>query len=86
MTEQLPDPLSVQLAGLNEPTALLDHVTVPVGVIAVPTSVSATVAVHRVGPLMTTVSGLQFTVVDVARVVAVTDAFPELEVWSVSPP
>jgi hypothetical protein len=61
-------------------------VTVPVGVIAVPVDVSATVAVHDVACPMNTVDGVHATVVVVARTVTVTLADPLLPAWFESPP
>jgi len=55
------------------------NVTVPVGVIAVPAAeLSATVAVQVVGWLITTVDGVQLTVVVVDRLFTVTIVLPEL--------
>jgi len=55
------------------------NVTVPVGVIAVPAAeLSATVAVQVVGWLITTVDGVQLTVVVVDRLFTVTVVLPEL--------
>jgi hypothetical protein len=53
---------------------------VPVGVEAVPTSVSVTVAVHVVDWPTTTADGLHATVVVVARLLTVTDVLPLLAV------
>ena len=53
-------------------------VTVPVGVIAVPGDVSATVAVQLVAWPTKTVDGVQTTVVVVVRTVTVTVAVPVL--------
>lgn len=74
---------------LPEPVEL--NVTVPpVGVIDVGASVSVTVAVHVVGALTGTEDGLQFTVVEVVRWVAVRSKLSvpllALPKWSVSPP
>ena len=58
----------MQLAvGLKVPLPLLENVTVPVGVIAVPVSLSVTVAVQ----VDETVGGVQSTVVMVDRAVTV---------------
>lgn len=57
-------------ASVHEPLGV--NVTVPPGVIAVPTSVSVTVAVHDVACPTTTVAGLHDTVVEVARLLTVT--------------
>jgi len=61
-------------------------VTVPVGVLAVPLSVSVTVAVQVVEPSTGTVAGLQLTAVEVERFVTVTVVVPELATWVESPP
>jgi hypothetical protein len=62
------------------------NVTVPVGVIAVPAAeLSATVAVHVVAWLITTVDGVQLTVVVVDRLFTVTVVLPELD-WCVASP
>lgn len=60
-------------------------VTVPVGVDAVPTSVSVTVALHVVGWPTTTVAGLHETDVVVARLLTVTEVLPLLVAWVASP-
>ncbi len=60
-------------------------VTVPVGVVAVPGEVSATVAEHDRDTPTVPVAG-QLTVVDVARKLAVTVAWPELVLCVESPP
>jgi hypothetical protein len=73
----------VQLvAGVKVPVELLANVTVPVGVITVPTEVSVTVAAQLVPWLTTTDEGVQATVVEVVRgltvnVNAVAVALPE---------
>ena len=54
------------------------NVTVPVGVLVVPTEVSVTVAVHDVAWLTTTVDGVHATVVVVVRLLTVTLALPVL--------
>ena len=59
-----PVPVSVQVR-------LADIVTIPVGVIAVPVSVSDTVNVHVVGWLTITVDGEQLIVMFVARLFTV---------------
>lgn len=60
--------------------------TNPVGVIAVPVLLSVTVIVHVVGALTGSEDGLQLTLVDVVRTVAVTANVPELPEWPESPP
>ena len=82
----LPVPESVQLELLKVPAPLLLKLTVPVGVLLVPTSVSLTVAVQVVGWPTTTDAGLQPTLVLVERLLTVTVVVPELPVWVVSPP
>jgi len=78
-------PVSVQLAGLKLPAPpLFVQVTVPVGVIAVPVSVSVTVAVQLVEPLATMLVGVQLTVVLVVRFGS-TAVTPLLEAWVASP-
>ena len=71
---------------LKVPAPLLLKLTVPVGVLFVPTSVSATVAVQVVGWPTTTDAGLQPTLVLVERKLTVTVVAPELPEWVVSPP
>src|SRR2546428_4328355 len=84
---ELPLPESVQLVALKVPAPLLLKLTVPVGVLFVPTSVSATVAVQVVAWPTTTVAGEQPRLVLVERVaVTATMVVPELPVWVVSPP
>ncbi len=56
------------------------------GVVAVPGEVSATVAVQDDACPITTVDGVQVTVVDVVRGLTVTVALPVLPLWTVSPP
>ncbi len=70
VTEQVPAD-NMQLEALNEPLPVDVKVTVPVGVIAVATSVSVTVAVHVEAWLITTVPGLQTTLVAVERLLTV---------------
>jgi hypothetical protein len=82
VTEQLPV-ASVQLVvGVNVPVAVPDEVnlTCPVGVLAVPEAVSATVAVHVEPLFVTTDDGVQLTVVEVERpvTVSVNDWLPVL--------
>ncbi len=68
-----------------EPAIRLQE-TVPVGVTAVPASVSVTVAVQVVGPFTRTVEGLQLTVVVVALLLAVKSKVPELGAKFPPPP
>src|SRR2546428_94312 len=84
---ELPLPESVQLVALNVPAPLLLKLTVPVGVLFVPTSVSATVAVQVVASPTTTVAGEQLGLVLVQRVAGTpTPVGPGLPAWVVSPP
>src|SRR2546425_420390 len=84
---ELPLPKSVQLVALKVPAPLLLKLTVPVGVLFVPTSVSATVAVQVVGCPTTTDGGVQLTPVLVERVaITATVVVPELPVWVASRP
>jgi hypothetical protein len=78
--------VSVQLELLKVPAPLLLKLTVPVGVLGVPVSVSLTVAVQVVDCPMTTDAGLQLTLVLVERLLTVTRLVPELPAWVVSPP
>jgi len=55
------------VAGANVPVELEPKLTPPVGVDAVPTSISVTVAVQVELPLTVTWPGLQLIVVEVAR-------------------
>ena len=83
----LPVPESVQLELLKVPAPLLLKLTVPVGVLLVPVSVSLTVAVQVVAWPTTTDAGLQPTLVLVDRfAVTITPVEPELPEWMVSPP
>ena len=85
VTEQVaaaPAPVSVQLAaGLKVPLPLLAKVTVPLGVIGVPVSLSVTVAVQVVETPAGTVGGVQSTVVIVERLVTITVSAPLLPAW-----
>ncbi len=67
---------SVQLTGAKVP--LLEKLTVPVGVVLVPVSVSLTVAVQLVGLLTGTLAAEQETEVEVVRLLTATLAWPEL--------
>lgn len=60
-------------------------VTVPVGVIGVPGDTSATVPVQVAAWLMTTVDGVQLTVVVVSRLFTARLKVPELPLWFASP-
>jgi hypothetical protein len=63
----------VQLAeGVNVPVELVVKLTLPVGVITVPTEVSVTVAVHVVGWPGDTEAGEHTTPVEVVRAATVT--------------
>src|SRR5438093_11115128 len=87
VTERLaeaPLPVSVQLELLKVPAPLLPKLTVPVGVLLVPVSVSLTVAVQVVAWPTTTDAGLQPTLVLVGRLaVAITPVAAELRGWTV---
>jgi hypothetical protein len=63
----------------------LENVTVPPGLPFVPASVSSTVAV-QVLPSLTATGVLQVTVVELARLVAVTVSSSLLVRWVASPP
>src|SRR2546425_1075271 len=71
---------------MKVPAPLLLKLTVPVGVLGVPVSVSLTVAVQVVDCPTTTDAGLQLTLVLVERLLTVTMLVPELPAWVVSPP
>ncbi|MDA4127844.1 MAG: hypothetical protein OK422_00030 [Thaumarchaeota archaeon] len=70
----------------NVPELALAKLTVPVGLIVVPESVSATVAMHVLGALTTIGLGVQFTDEEVVLVPVDTEADALLAAWSVSPP
>jgi hypothetical protein len=70
----------------NEPLEPEPKLTVPVGVAAVPESVSVTVAVHVDGEPTTTGFGAHDTPVEVERVLTVSRVVPELIPWAPSPP
>ena len=70
----------VQLVGAKVPAPLVLKLTVPVGVVFVPASVSLTVAVQAVSLSTATLAGMQLTVVEVLRLVTLTVALP----WLVS--
>ena len=67
MTVHFPVASSVQIVELKVPASLLVQLTVPVGVVFVPTSVSLTVAVQIVDVPSGTVEGEQLTLVLVER-------------------
>ena len=74
-----PDPDSMHWLALKLPAPLEVKLTVPVGVLAVPPSVSVTVAVHVDGCPTATGSGAQLTLVDVERgAMTVTNVSPKL--------
>ena len=77
----------VQGLGWKVPVPLLAKVTVPMMVLLVPASVSATVAVQIVVELTPTLAGEQLIVVEVLRLVTVS-AKPELALpaWVLSLP
>jgi hypothetical protein len=73
--------LPLKLPGPPEP-----NVTLPVGVLAVPASVSVTVAVQVDGAPTATAPGEQVTLVEVERWFTVTVSVPLLVWWVESPP
>ena len=87
MTVHFPVASSVQVVELKVPASLLVQLTVPVGVVFVPASVSLTVAIQLVAWPRTTDDGEQVTVVPVERfAVTVTAVVPELPRCVASPP
>lgn len=86
MTEHLPELLRVQVVLLKLPLPLEPKVTVPEGVLMVPTSRSLTVAVQLVGASTGTLGGVQLTLVEVARLVTPTVVVPLLVRCLPSPP
>lgn len=86
MAEQLevvvaPTGARVHWVGANvDPAAAPLKLTVPVGAVLLPLSVSAIVAVHVVVPLTATEAGVQLRVLLVERAVTVTVAVAELGV------
>lgn len=68
----LPAPLSSQVANVAPPSTL--KLTLPLGTLAVPTSMSLTVAAHVVGAFTGSVAGSQYTLVLVRRGTFVADA------------
>lgn len=72
-------PLRVQLAGgLNVPLPLVPNVTVPVGALVVPESVSATVAVQVLGEPTSMDVGMQPTSVEVVRLLTANIWLPDV--------
>ena len=71
---------------LKLPLLLEPKVTVPEGVLVVPTSMSLTVAVQLVGASTGTLTGVQLTLVLVARLVTSTVVMPLLVRCLASPP
>ena len=69
----------LQGLGTKLPAPVLAKVTDPVGVLLVPASVSATVAVQVVELLTPTLEGEQVTVVEVLRLVTVSAKLPAPE-------
>ena len=80
-----PVPIRVQLVWLKTPLPLLFQSTVPVGVIAVPSDVSVTVAVHCVSRWGLRTVTEQLTLVEVVRCATVILVVPELASWAESP-
>ena len=79
--------VSVHGVGLNPPLDGEDEKpTLPVGVLAVPVSVSVTVAVHVVPSATSTVFGEHEIEVVVVRVSTVSVVEPLLVAWVASPP
>ena len=82
VTEQLPMTRLQLVAGVKTPLAVPDelNLTVPVGVLAVPDAVSATVAVQVEPLFIATDEGAQLTIVEVERpmTVSVNDWLPVL--------
>jgi hypothetical protein len=78
---------SVHGVGLNAPLDGEDEKpTLPVGVLAVPPSVSVTVAVHVVPSATSVDDGTQESAVVVVRVLTVSVTEPLLTAWVASPP
>ena len=91
MTEQLATPTvpvaaSVQVGWAKTPVEFDAKPTDPLGVIAAPSRVSATVATQLVTALFVTGLGEQETLIDVDRLPTTIEALPELELWLESPP
>ena len=74
-----------QVSRLKVPVELEAKLTLPVGVIAAPASVSFKVAVQLVELLVVTGFGLQFTVMEVARLFTFIVVLPELVACVESP-
>jgi|SRR6266567_8034211 len=89
VTEQLaeaPLPLNVQGLPVKLPVPLVLQLTEPVGVLAVPASLSLTVAVQAVEELFTPIGlGEQLTLVVVARLFTVRGVEPLLALRLLSP-
>jgi len=73
------------VAGVKVPVELEVKLTLAVGVLAVPASVSVRVAVQLVGPLVATWLGLQLIDMEVARLFTLTEVLPELVPCVASP-
>jgi len=85
VTEHEPE-ASVHVVALKVPVEpVLDHVTVPVGVLVVPAAMSVTVAV-QVEACPTTTGEVHETAVAVVRRFTVMFAVPLLPEWIASPP
>ena len=76
----------MQLVALKVPVEFVVKDTPPVGVIAPVPDASATVTVHVLGVLSSTLAGEQETVVLVARIVEASVNVPLLPLWVESPP
>ena len=76
----------MQLVALKVPVEFVVKDTLPVGVIAPVPDASATVTVHVLGVLSSTLAGEQETVVLVARIVEASVNVPLLPLWVESPP
>jgi hypothetical protein len=70
---------------VNVPVELEVKPTLPVGEVVVLTSVSVTVAVQSLEPLLATWLGLQLTDMEVVRLFTVTEVLPELVLCVASP-
>ena len=81
----VPSWLSEQVELSKPPVPVWETVTVPVGADLVPASVSLTVVVQVEPWLTATVVGEQTTLVEVERLLTVTDAVPELVECVLSP-
>ena len=76
----------MQLVALKVPVEFVVKDTLPVGVIAPVPDASATVTVHVLGVLSSTLAGEQETVVLVARIIEASVNVPLLPLWVESPP